>query len=58
MDIILEIILGFGRKALSLSSQARAPLIIRAPGKAGNGQVCRRVVEFIDVYPSFLLLQK
>lgn len=30
----------------------RAPLIVRAPGAAGNGQVCRRLVEFVDIMPT------
>ena len=48
--------LGIWQKRTLFEQAARAPLIIRAPGKAGNGQVCRRVVEFIDVYPSLTSL--
>ena len=28
------------------------PLIIVAPGAKGNGQVCTRTVEFVDLYPT------
>ena len=31
---------------------AKAPLIIRNPMSKGNGQACRRIVEFIDIYPT------
>jgi uncharacterized sulfatase len=31
---------------------ARAPLIIRAPGRKGNGKACRSLVEFVDIYPT------
>jgi uncharacterized sulfatase len=31
---------------------ARAPLIVRAPGRKGNGQACRSLVEFVDIYPT------
>ena len=31
---------------------ARVPLLISVPGAAGNGQVCRRVVELVDLYPT------
>ncbi len=30
----------------------RAPLIVAAPGRKGNGQGCRRLVEFVDIYPT------
>ena len=48
--------LGIWQKRTLFEQAARAPLIIQAPGKAGNGQVCRRVVEFIDVYPTLTSL--
>ena len=50
--------LGVWQKRTLFEQSARAPLIIRAPDKAGNGQVCRRVVEFIDMYPSLTSLAK
>jgi uncharacterized sulfatase len=31
---------------------ARVPLIISAPGRAGNGRASRSLVEFVDVYPT------
>lgn len=30
----------------------RAPLIISAPGRKGNGKACRSLVEFVDIYPT------
>jgi uncharacterized sulfatase len=33
---------------------SRSPLIVRVPGLAGQGQVCRRIVEFVDIYPTVL----
>ena len=48
--------LGIWQKRTLFEQAARAPLIIQDPGKAGNGQVCRRVVEFIDVYPTLTSL--
>lgn len=40
-------------KAGSLWEQgARVPLLIRVPGAAGNGDVCPRPVETIDLYPT------
>ncbi|MDQ3623565.1 MAG: sulfatase [Verrucomicrobiota bacterium] len=35
---------------------ARAPLIIRAPGKAANGKPCARPVQFLDLYPTLAAL--
>jgi len=35
---------------------ARSPLIFRVPWLAANGTPCRRVVEFIDIYPTLLEL--
>jgi uncharacterized sulfatase len=31
---------------------ARAPLLIRAPGRRGNGQASKSLVEFVDIYPT------
>ena len=30
----------------------RVPLLVRVPGAAGNGQVCRRIVEMVDLLPT------
>ncbi|MBN8732362.1 MAG: sulfatase, partial [Acidobacteria bacterium] len=30
----------------------RAPLMIAAPGRKGNGKACRSLVEFVDIYPT------
>lgn len=43
---------GVWQKRTLFEESTRAPLIIVAPGKTGNGTVCRRVVEFIDIYPT------
>ena len=34
----------------------RVPLIISAPGLAGNGQACLRMVESLDIYPTLVEL--
>ncbi|MBI1375320.1 MAG: sulfatase-like hydrolase/transferase [Phycisphaera sp.] len=44
--------LGIWQKRCLFEESARAPLIIYAPGAAGNGTPCRRVVEFVDIYPT------
>jgi len=43
---------GIWQKRTLFEQAARAPLIIRAPGTAGRGQACPRVVEFVDIYPT------
>ncbi|MCP4173079.1 MAG: sulfatase [Fuerstiella sp.] len=43
---------GIWQKRTLFEEGARAPLIIRAPGRSGNGQACRRIVEFVDIYPT------
>lgn len=47
---------GVWQKRTLFEQGARAPLIIRAPGMAGNGRRCRRVVEFVDIYPTLTSL--
>jgi iduronate 2-sulfatase len=42
---------GIWQKRTLFEESARAPLIIRAPRAKGNGQACRRVVEFMDIFP-------
>jgi uncharacterized sulfatase len=42
---------GIWQKRTLFEQGARAPLIIRNPMSRGNGQACRRIVEFIDIYP-------
>ena len=43
---------GIWQKRTLFEQGARAPLIIRNPVSKGNGQACRRIVEFIDIYPT------
>lgn len=44
--------LGVWQKRMLFEESARAPLLIRLPGAEGNGRVCRRIVEFVDIYPT------
>ncbi|QDV84437.1 sulfatase [Planctomycetes bacterium TBK1r] len=43
---------GIWQKRTLFEQSARSPLIIRVPGAAGNGQPCRRIIEFVDIYPT------
>jgi len=45
---------GVWQKRTLFEESARAPLVVRLPGAAGNGQPCRRVVEFVDLYPTLV----
>lgn len=47
---------GVWQKRTLFEQGARAPLIIRAPGAAGNGTTCPRIVEFVDIYPTIAKL--
>jgi iduronate 2-sulfatase len=47
---------GIWQKRTLFEQCARTPLIIRAPGAAGNGQPCQRIVEFVDIYPTLTSL--
>ena len=46
---------GIWQKRTLFEESARSPLILRVPGAAGNGQSCRRIVEFVDIYPTVLV---
>ena len=35
-----------------MEESTHVPLIVRAPGRKGNGKVCRSLVEFVDLYPT------
>lgn len=43
---------GVWQKRTLFEESAGAPLIIRAPGAAGNGTASRAIVEFVDIYPT------
>ena len=43
---------GIWQKRTLFEPSSGAPLIIRVPGAGGNGQVCRKIVEFVDIYPT------
>ncbi len=43
---------GVWQKRTLFEQGARTPLLIRAPGTAGCGILCRQVVEFVDIYPT------
>ncbi len=43
---------GIWQKRTLFEEGARAPLIIRASGRSGNGTACTRIVEFVDLYPT------
>ncbi len=45
---------GIWQKRTLFEESSRSPLIVRVPGLAGQGQVCRRIVEFVDIYPTVL----
>ena len=45
---------GVWQKRTLFEQSARSPLIFRVPGMRGNGQPCRRVVEFLDIYPTLV----
>lgn len=49
---------GVWQKRTLFEQASRAPLIIRSPGAAGNGQPCKRIVEFVDIYPTLASLAK
>lgn len=42
---------GWGKQTV-YEIDTRAPLLIRVPGAAANGQVCKSLVEFVDIYPT------
>ena len=43
---------GIWQKRTLFEQGAKAPLIIRNPKTEGKGQPCRRIVEFVDIYPT------
>ena len=47
---------GIWQKRTLFEQSARAPLIIRSPRANGNGRPSRRIVEFVDIYPTLVEL--
>lgn len=47
---------GIWQKRTLFEQCAKSPLIIRSPAASGNGQCCRRIVEFVDIYPTIAAL--
>lgn len=45
---------GIWQKRTLFEQSARSPLMMRVPGLSGMGQPCRRVVEFVDIYPTVI----
>jgi arylsulfatase A-like enzyme len=43
---------GLWSKYTLFEQSRRTPLIVRVPGAAGNGRVCKRLVEFVDILPT------
>lgn len=43
---------GLWHKDTLFEEGTRAPLIVFAPGAKGNGRTCRRIVEFVDLFPT------
>ncbi len=45
---------GIWQKRTLFEESAGQPFVIHDPGAAGNGTACRRVVEFVDLYPTLM----
>jgi iduronate 2-sulfatase len=45
---------GIWQKRTLFEQSARSPLMMRVPGVSGAGQSCRRIVEFVDIYPTVI----
>jgi iduronate 2-sulfatase len=45
---------GMWHKMSVFEQSARVPLVVIAPGAAGNGKPCPRLVELVDVYPTLV----
>jgi uncharacterized sulfatase len=45
---------GVWQKRTLFEQSAKSPMIIRVPGATGNGTPSRRIVEFVDLYPTIV----
>jgi iduronate 2-sulfatase len=45
---------GAWQKRTLFEQGSRAPMMMRVPNAKGNGQSCRRIVEFVDIYPTLM----
>lgn len=45
---------GIWQKRTLFEESTKAPLLIRWPGAKGNGQTCRRIAEFVDIYATLV----
>jgi len=43
---------GLWGKSTNFELDARAPLIVSAPGRGANGSKCKALVEFVDIFPT------
>ena len=43
---------GIWQKRTLFEESTRSPLLMRVPDAEGNGTVCNRIVEFVDIYPT------
>ncbi|MEM7476875.1 MAG: sulfatase [Planctomycetota bacterium] len=47
---------GVWQKRCLFEESAKAPMLVYAPNARGNGRSCKRIVEFVDIYPTIASL--